>query len=188
MKNSGEDLWAVVSLLQRSLGHAIRTPLSVISNELQYLSAQFGEEECSRALLKCGEISDILGRLNGRLRCGPEPLPLKEIISAFQAQGFTVQGQEDSPGLSLHPTWAQVPQLCSSLADALSVSSRVLVVGARFHLPGMFSLTSQEERSLCSFFVEKFPEKDLLEPVLLEVLMSHAKATARVAGNALVLG
>lgn len=188
MKTSSEDLWAVVSLLQRSLAHAIRTPLSVVSNELQYLSSQYGEEDCSRALVKCGEISDILGRFNARLRCGPEPLPLKEIIAAFQVQGFSVQGQVDSPGLALHPTWAQVPQLCSSLAEAMGASSKVLIVGARFHFPGMFPISSNEERSLCSFFVEQFPERDLLEPVLIEVLMSHAKATARVAGNALVLG
>ena len=53
----------VISCLCRSLSHRIRTPLSVISNDLSYFSTKLGDDECSRALNKCREISAILGSI-----------------------------------------------------------------------------------------------------------------------------
>ena len=44
----------------RALSHQVRTPLSVISNDLFYLQTLIAPEECQRSLERCKSISDIL--------------------------------------------------------------------------------------------------------------------------------
>jgi hypothetical protein len=57
---TGRNSLTLLTALMRSLGHRLRTPLSVISNELSCLSRIVPEGECSRAQRQCQEISTIL--------------------------------------------------------------------------------------------------------------------------------
>ncbi len=53
--------------LLRGLAHDIRTPLSVISNDLQYFATQLPKGECDRSLRRCKEISEHLSALSAIL-------------------------------------------------------------------------------------------------------------------------
>lgn len=62
-ENDGRGL-LLLSALGRALSHQIRTPLSVVSNELQYIKSTFPDSGCNRGLDRCREISDILSTLS----------------------------------------------------------------------------------------------------------------------------
>jgi len=53
-----------VSALVRALSHQIRTPLSVISNELSYFKTLLPADECNRSLERCRGISEILSEIS----------------------------------------------------------------------------------------------------------------------------
>ena len=55
----------------RTLSHELRSPLSVVSNELQYLASRLPAEECARAQRRCQEVSDLLKQM-----CGMSSEPL----------------------------------------------------------------------------------------------------------------
>lgn len=50
----------ILTAFTKALSHKIRTPLSVISNELHYLGTKVSKEEIERANSQCKKISDIL--------------------------------------------------------------------------------------------------------------------------------
>jgi hypothetical protein len=50
----------LVSAFARFLSHTLRTPLSIISNDLYYFKMLLPPEECDRALERCQEISEKL--------------------------------------------------------------------------------------------------------------------------------
>ncbi len=47
----------------RGLGHQIRTPLSVVINDLAYINSRFPEVECQRPLTRARDIANILSEL-----------------------------------------------------------------------------------------------------------------------------
>ncbi len=51
-----------VSETIRKMGHEIKTPLSVIVNDLTYLKSILPEGECERAIRNAQEIKDIINR------------------------------------------------------------------------------------------------------------------------------
>ncbi|MCB0333050.1 MAG: hypothetical protein KDD55_06090 [Bdellovibrionales bacterium] len=53
--------------LLRGIAHDVRTPLSVISNDLQYFATQLPKGECDRSLRRCKEISEHLSALSSIL-------------------------------------------------------------------------------------------------------------------------
>lgn len=60
----------------RVLSHQIRTPLSVISNELSYFEGLLPPGEAERSMLRCRQISDIL---NAALGPGKYTLELEDL-------------------------------------------------------------------------------------------------------------
>lgn len=58
--NFDQNLIAIVSALIRALSHKIRTPLSVISNDLSYLKTLLPNEDIDRDLSKVKLISELL--------------------------------------------------------------------------------------------------------------------------------
>lgn len=68
-------------LLLRGLAHDIRTPLSVISNELSYLSS---EERPLRGLARCREIAELLRRLQAPRLAALEPLELEACLAQLE--------------------------------------------------------------------------------------------------------
>jgi len=101
-----------------ALVHTLRTPLSVVSNELEYLKGLVPEGECERAIKRCQEISVTLKALSGALPCDMtfETLPLGALLNEI---GFRIQAPNLVTALSLR---AQRP----FLVFALSVLKRIL--------------------------------------------------------------
>lgn len=56
-----ELVLAIIKYL-RTLAHDIRTPLSIISNDLSYLSSLVGDSETKRPIDKCRQISELLNQ------------------------------------------------------------------------------------------------------------------------------
>lgn len=54
-----EDL-TVYRVLMKVLSHKVRTPLSVVMNDLSYYDGLLPDEECDRPLRRCREIADLL--------------------------------------------------------------------------------------------------------------------------------
>jgi hypothetical protein len=54
----------LVGALARGLSHRLRTPLSIISNDLSYLRTLVPSGECDRALTRCREIAEILREIS----------------------------------------------------------------------------------------------------------------------------
>jgi len=54
-----EDL-KVYRVLMKVLSHKVRTPLSVVMNDLSYYDGLLPDEECDRPLRRCREIADLL--------------------------------------------------------------------------------------------------------------------------------
>ncbi len=50
----------ILSTFARSLAHKLRTPLSVISNDLYYFKSLLPTAECDRSIERCRQLSDIL--------------------------------------------------------------------------------------------------------------------------------
>ena len=70
----------------RVLGHKIRTPLSVIQNDLSYFQAFLPDNECKRSLEKCAVICDLLkeacpGNVEDLIS---EDLDLAALLCSFQ--------------------------------------------------------------------------------------------------------
>ena len=78
------DASTVLSIFAQGLFHRLRTPLSVISNELTYLARQAGEENCALAVKHCAEISRILREIDSTLRHKPgmKSTSLEELLSS----------------------------------------------------------------------------------------------------------
>lgn len=78
----------LLAAFSRALSHQMRTPLSVISNDLFYLQTLVAPEECQRSLERCKSISDILAR---SCELDTEPLQLASIpVSAVLPDNFCV--------------------------------------------------------------------------------------------------
>lgn len=54
------DYSRLFSILMQGLAHQLRTPLSVISNDLSYFKTKLGDGDCVRSAAKVREISNIL--------------------------------------------------------------------------------------------------------------------------------
>lgn len=60
MQSPGPKAAELVTALLQALAHKIRTPLSVISNDLNYFATLIDPDECSRSKRRCHEIDQIL--------------------------------------------------------------------------------------------------------------------------------
>lgn len=58
-----DQSYLLLSDFIQELSHALRTPLSVIANDLEYLSSVAGEQETKRALGRCRQIAEVLTTL-----------------------------------------------------------------------------------------------------------------------------
>lgn len=69
----------------RVLSHKLRTPLSVIQNDLSYLQSIVPEGECRRSLDKCRQIVDLLrdSTPSKITECPKSEVDIVEVISGF---------------------------------------------------------------------------------------------------------
>ncbi len=97
MSENTKDTLALnlLSSLVRALSHQIRTPLSVISNDLSYFKNLLPEGECQRSLERCKEISNILGAalVDGGRASAAESVSVRIFLTEI-FEGHTIIGLE----------------------------------------------------------------------------------------------
>ena len=71
---TGKICFDLINAFTRALSHRIRTPLSVISNDLFCFQSRLGQEECSRSVARCRDIASVL---TDACAAGQEPLLLE---------------------------------------------------------------------------------------------------------------
>ncbi len=69
-----------------ALCHRIRTPLSVVSNDLAFFETLLGQSEIERSKRRLDEIKSILLECSQILKVTPGPLPLSDVVSPFSAK------------------------------------------------------------------------------------------------------
>lgn len=69
-------------VLLKVLSHKVRTPLSVVMNDLSYYSSLLPAEECDRPLRRCREIADLLSYCS---LPPPKPLTSEEVKKGLLA-------------------------------------------------------------------------------------------------------
>jgi hypothetical protein len=87
----------LLSALSNALNHQMRTPLSVIQNELTYLQSLVSPGECDRALNSCQKIQQILAKFSSYLKSDNSfhEINLEELLSEFQKIGLLVNAKKD---------------------------------------------------------------------------------------------
>jgi hypothetical protein len=88
-----------VALLIESLCHKIRTPLSVVSNDLKYFETTLGKEETSRSLRRIDEIKNILKECAEFLNISGNPL---SALALCQDLGITLKDPSQCANLVIH--------------------------------------------------------------------------------------
>ncbi len=84
----------LIGALLRSLAHTVRTPLSVVSNEIQYFSSLLPKGESDRALTRCRDIDQLLRRY-AQISC---EAPCFEEVSFAELRALCEGAASPSPG------------------------------------------------------------------------------------------
>lgn len=85
----------IFALFARSLSHKIRTPLSVISNELYCLGTKTSKEDVELALSQCKKISGILGSATAlTAELSISDFPAKDLVDACGID-LTIRGDKE---------------------------------------------------------------------------------------------
>src|SRR4051812_47237557 len=94
MSDNAQRYIQLLAAFSRALGHQLRTPLSVISNELAYLGSAHPGEDISRAVERCKSITGILQNINvpGGSLCDPVRMALGSASGLFEKAGFSLDG------------------------------------------------------------------------------------------------
>lgn len=113
----------LIGALTLSLSHALRTPLSIISNEVQYLSTVLPPGECERVLSRCRELDRMLRRY---ARISRSVLQFEDVAlgDVLEASGATHE-RIRTDRTRLAEFLGLVPELFSALRERLSESVTV---------------------------------------------------------------
>ena len=118
----------LISSLMRGMAHRLLTPLSVISNDLNYLKTQLPPGECERSLARCREIAQAL-KTAAALGIGSdrrERLPAVEFIGrVLAAQGIRLEGGSGAPAFL-----SADPELLTTAFRLLAETMTALSAGA----------------------------------------------------------
>lgn len=162
----------LMTQLLRVLSHKMRTPLSVISNDLQYLASIHPDAEVERSLGKVKTISDLLSAVQSGLHCEvvPQEVSLCELL--------TVAGIEyESEVLSL-PRVKAGPDFLKILFQELREMTQCRVIGCAelgsyVALECSGEIASEMSRDFdFSLFTQVFNEELQLDSALFPILDS----------------
>lgn len=162
-------LTATISLV-KSLSHQIRTPLSVIQNEITYFKGLLPEGETDRALAKCAAITQILKNLNIVSLSGDErvKVPLYRLIDGLLSGG-EIAAYANEPRIKA--AFSGFLKLIESLGAQAQVSAEeegeVLI---KISVTGLLLRKAEAGKSygsFSSFFLEQI-ESDTFVPALLD--------------------
>lgn len=175
----------LLNALIRALAHQVRTPLSVISNELTVYKTLLPGENVGRLLERCRGISALLQKVS---------LPHErsdvaaDIVSIARAEGAEVRGaQSVFVGLSER----QARWLCAALRAVFCPGSAPWVVHMNVHEssvvlsftadhPGFTTLSEMGSRAECTELFNYALDLDLLEPPLIDALLQSLGAQIRI--------
>ena len=182
----------LVAALVRALGHQIRTPLSVIQNDLSYLATIAPAEECRRGLDRCRRIADILkaAMLSGGTRFEQGECDLLALAREHQYSSTLGEARCRGDREKLAYIVQSLPSIVASLAGTvaaaeLSREDRCIALSARAtnaaESPRNGDYVSLTELSLDGF------KRDLIESVLVDAIVwSHGGSVrTRVANTAI---
>lgn len=181
--------------LVKALSHRVRTPLSVISNDLNYYKTVYAQEDFLRGIARCREITDTLKLINclGGGELVMEELSLEE---CFDKAFSRLKGRELSWRLHVDPgeiLRADRQRFSEALAlllgiianqDSLSVSGKIIIeLGhGRLNIGFAFDKALIDQQigpinSLTAFF-SQYLGCDLVEAPLIDaVFLAHGWAT-----------
>lgn len=73
----------------KALSHRVRTPLSVVTNDLHYLESLVGAGECERAIRKCHDISSLFNVTQKLYSLSPEKSQVNA-VEIFKKSGVNI--------------------------------------------------------------------------------------------------
>ena len=173
--NHNKQTSVIINALVRALSHKIRTPLSVITNELAVLESQLNPGETALAQKQCGDISDLLKEA-GLNKGSEKEIDLEEVLKGFFPEltfnaGFnTLYVDEDS-----------LDQLFLSLSELLGKETQVDVKSEEgFYALSFTGPSSDHEHQgeyhlLSEYYSEKCGRDTLAAPIADAILLSISR-------------
>ena len=118
----------LLSALLRALAHKIRTPLSVISNDLNFIKSTGFEVECARDLVKVKQISDLLRRCTSSVlqSATSNSLTITEICECITA--VQLRSSDSDPKIRIRLDPQQLNIVLDLIAESLRNFSPKLTV------------------------------------------------------------
>lgn len=171
MQNTHADtyktLYPILKTFSRGLSHKIRTPLSVISNELSYLASENNE---ILSLKRCNDIADILSQIQ---------LPNDGDLQTYSVDNFLEKisykkiGSNKSVTLSprlINFSFSLIKNL--TLEYNLEISTQNDSLLFIFTTPLTNSATEREFKSFTSFFCEQLGWTEYT-PILIDTVLFY---------------
>jgi signal transduction histidine kinase len=146
----------------RVLAHRVRTPLSVILNDLSYLSSQHPPEEFERAVRRCREIAQILESI-------PQQVLSPANLALDEASALIIEGGSLSAHHPLEWSFRSIGDLFRSIVPECGVVKTPQGISLTPDLPTIreVTLTSLTE------FVDNVLHRDVLAAPMIDALLSH---------------
>lgn len=187
----------------RALSHKIRTPLSVIQNELTYIKTKMPEDECQRAIDACGRIKDILSKASKKITYKAN---FKELSVSDFSQLLTVRPEVKLEVATLNPNaslildvnlfecaWECLLEFLQSRQKDNSYAVKIEPIGQglEFNLRSSFKAYVSEKpqpadgyTSLCEFSYLCLDNDSVLLPIADTIISEHGwKTSVRLTGS-----
>lgn len=84
------ELLQLFASFLHGFSHTIRTPLSVINNDLAYFETLVGAAECTRSQRRCREIAELLDTIHISHIGEPKRISINSLIQTLNAHGIPV--------------------------------------------------------------------------------------------------
>jgi hypothetical protein len=133
MTEKGLSSTELIGAFLHSLGHTLRTPLSVISNELYYLASLTPKGECDRAIRRCTELSETLKRVSvlSRADSPHEEVDLAQVLAELDQthslETFTIK----TDPVRIRELCILIPEFMRQAVHELSVDNASLQTGRK---------------------------------------------------------
>lgn len=169
MKNSNETELQIFERFARALLHIVRGDLSVIQNELAYISAVHGEEHVRSSLGRCRSVAGVLSSLScARVPAPVEPIPVSSVLSGWPTDGaleeWTLRGERES----LVSALTALPELLGARVEGAVIASSALRIAMRHRaaVVGKFN-------SLSGFVSAEVGELGVIKAVVADLLLRN---------------
>jgi signal transduction histidine kinase len=183
----------IISALSHALSHKIRTPLSVISNDLFFLQSLVPEGECARALKRCQEISSILQSMevSEELFAAPQRIEVRAALGLFASEG-PAKGQAAAEEVFACAAPALLEHLGKNLRELFALLSgatpRYSLRCADRWVVLAFSLTVASDFTEGAFvsFTHYFSSGaalDAVQPMIIDALTQYLKGTVKITSH-----